>query len=87
MAIHLRRSAETLQADFEPLIERHGLYGPAYNVLWILRGEGEALPWGEVSSRFDVPVIDLHRGQLAHLSPGEFAEFNQLLVKARRQHH
>ncbi len=127
VAINLMRSAAKLQADFKPLIERHGLYGPAYNVLRILRGEGKALPWAEVSSRLiiphaldevvsslhslqliecdaqkilklttrggellaalDVPVIDLHRRQLAHLSPGELAELNRLLVKARRPDH
>jgi DNA-binding MarR family transcriptional regulator len=32
----------------------------------------------------DGPVLDLHRRQLAHLSPEELAELNRLLVKARR---
>ena len=31
----------------------------------------------------DEPVLRLHREQLAHLAPGELAELNRLLLKAR----
>ncbi|MDB5306355.1 MAG: AraC family transcriptional regulator [Gemmataceae bacterium] len=128
VAINLARSAAKLHADFKPLFDRHGLSGAEYNVLRILRGEGTALPWAEVSSRLvapngdagglvssllaagfietdgqelltltargrdllaalDVPLIDLHRRQLAHFSSGELAELDRLLVKARRPDH
>ncbi|HEV8061638.1 MAG TPA: helix-turn-helix domain-containing protein [Gemmataceae bacterium] len=128
VAINLIRSAAKLQADFSPLIERHGINPAQYNVLRILRGEGRGLPWAEVSSRLvtphddheelvsslllaglietelkgmltitargrelltvlDVPVLDLHRRQLAHFSPEELSELDRLLVKARRPDH
>ena len=38
----------------------------------------------DVLSQIDEPLLDIHRRQLAHLSPGELAELNRLLVKARR---
>ena len=38
----------------------------------------------EVLNKLDEPLVNLHRRQLAHFSPGEMAELNRLLVKARR---
>lgn len=35
-------------------------------------------------AELDSPVLDLHRKQLGHLTAEEMAEFNRLLVKARR---
>jgi DNA-binding MarR family transcriptional regulator len=35
-------------------------------------------------AELDGPVLELHRRQLGHLTPEELAEFNRLLVKARR---
>ena len=32
----------------------------------------------------DGPIVDLHRGQLGHLTRAELTEFNRLLVKAAR---
>lgn len=34
--------------------------------------------------QIDEPLLDIHRRQLSHLSHGELAELNRLLVKARR---
>ncbi|MHC5540280.1 MarR family winged helix-turn-helix transcriptional regulator [Singulisphaera rosea] len=37
-----------------------------------------------VLAELDEPIIELHRRQLAHLTPEELEELNRLLVKARR---
>jgi AraC-like DNA-binding protein/DNA-binding MarR family transcriptional regulator len=39
----------------------------------------------QVLAALDGPVLDLHRRQLGHLTPGELAELNRLLVRARRR--
>jgi len=38
----------------------------------------------ELIATLDLPLLDLHRRQLAHFSSGECAELDRLLVKARR---
>jgi AraC-like DNA-binding protein/DNA-binding MarR family transcriptional regulator len=38
----------------------------------------------ELIATLDLPLLDLHRRQLAHFSSGELAELDRLLVKARR---
>jgi DNA-binding MarR family transcriptional regulator len=37
----------------------------------------------ELLARLDQPILDVHRRQLAHLSPAELDELNRLLVKVR----
>ena len=37
-----------------------------------------------ILEKIDEPLVDIHRRHLAHFSSGELAEFNRLLVKARR---
>ena len=49
---------------------------------FVITDEGRAL-----LDEIDTPLIDLHRRHLAHFSPGEVAELNRLLVKARRPDH
>lgn len=34
--------------------------------------------------RLDIPVLDLHRRQMHHLTPAEIAELNRVLVKVRQ---
>jgi polyisoprenoid-binding protein YceI len=64
-----------------------------YNVLRILRGPREGLPWGEIASRMitrdpdlaqlDRPVRQAHRRQLGHLGPGRLWRLTALLRAAR----
>lgn len=41
-------------------------------------------PGLDLLAKLDAPVLQLHRCQLGHLTREELAEFNRLLVKARR---
>ncbi|MCC6426069.1 MAG: MarR family transcriptional regulator [Phycisphaerales bacterium] len=38
----------------------------------------------DLLARLDKPLLDLHRGQLGHLSRRELSDLNKLLVKARK---
>lgn len=129
--LNLLRTSDQLNTEFTRLFATHGLSGPQYNVLRILRGSGdEGLPCLEVAgqmitrmpditrlvdrleaagfvercrtesdrrvvlvkitatgiellSRLDLPVRELHKKVLAHLSHDELMELSRLLTKAR----
>jgi DNA-binding MarR family transcriptional regulator len=131
VTLNLLRSADYLQTDGHHLLADHGLTGPQYNVLRILRGHGgdgvscqvvagqmitrtpditrlidrlteaglasrdrtaqdrrvvllKITAAGlELLARLDQPILDMHRRQLAHMSPSELDELNRLLVKVR----
>ena len=130
-ALNLFRSQDHLLQQFNKLFTEHGVTGPQYNVLRILRGHGgQGLPCLEIAgqmitrmpditrlvdrleqsglversrtsedrrvvlvnitpaglallSGLDEPVVALHKQSLGHLSSGELAELNRLLVKLR----
>ena len=89
VAINLVRSAAKMQAEFSPLIERHGLNASEYNVLRILRGEGRAMAWAEVSSRLVVPHRDHDELVSSLLSAGfietEFEKMLTITTRGREQ--
>jgi DNA-binding MarR family transcriptional regulator len=60
-ALNLARTNDRLQSEFARLFRRHGLTGPQYNVLRILRGAGEPLPCQEIASRMINQVPDITR--------------------------
>lgn len=129
-ALNLARTCDAQHADFARLFKAHGLTGPQYNVLRILRGAAEPLCGLEIASRMitqlpditrlldrleaaglverrkteadrrvvlnaitgaglsrlstlDAPTLEAHRRHFGHLSAGELAELNRLLVKVR----
>jgi DNA-binding MarR family transcriptional regulator len=47
----IARTSDRLLIRAERLLREHGLTGPQYNVLRILRGEGKPLPMQEIASR------------------------------------
>jgi DNA-binding MarR family transcriptional regulator len=49
--LSIARTADQLLIRAERLLREHGLTGSQYNVLRILRGEGEPLPMQEIASR------------------------------------
>ncbi len=49
--LSIGRTADQLFIRAERLLREHGLTGPQYNVLRILRGEGKPLPMQEIASR------------------------------------
>src|SRR5262245_28524874 len=50
-AVSLMRTADRLQIRFARLLREHGVTPSQYNVLRILRGEGQPLPILEIASR------------------------------------
>ena len=49
--LSIARTGDQLLIRSERLVREHGLTGPQYNVLRILRGEGKPLPMQEIASR------------------------------------
>ncbi|BBO31761.1 helix-turn-helix domain-containing protein [Lacipirellula parvula] len=49
--LNLMKSSEKIRCEVELLFAAHGLTIPAYNLLRILRGAGEALPLAEIEAR------------------------------------
>ena len=49
--LSIARTGDQLFIRAERLLREHGLTGPQYNVLRILRGEGKPLPMQEIASR------------------------------------
>ncbi len=49
--LNLMKSSEKIRCEVEPLFAAYGLTIPAYNLLRILRGAGEALPLAEIEAR------------------------------------
>ncbi|MBX7104561.1 MAG: MarR family transcriptional regulator [Gemmataceae bacterium] len=51
VVLNLFRTGDRLGIRLERLLREHGLTGAQYNVLRILRGEGQPLPMQEIASR------------------------------------
>ena len=60
-ALNLMRTADWLGLEFGRLFRQHGLSGPQYNVLRILRGEAAPLPSLEIAARMVTGVPDITR--------------------------
>lgn len=60
-ALNLMRTADWLSLEFGRLFRQHGLSAPQYNILRILRGEGQPLPSLEIGSRMVTGVPDVTR--------------------------
>lgn len=60
--LNLVRTVDVLQGDFAALFREHGVSGPQYNVLRILRGAGgDGLPSQEIAGRMISRVPDITR--------------------------
>ena len=60
-ALNLAKTSDWIGMDFSRLFKEHGISGSQYNVLRILRGEGQPLPCLEVASRMIHQVPDITR--------------------------
>lgn len=61
-ALNVLRTAAALNEPFERLFHAHGLSGPLYNVLRIVRGAGAAgAPSGEIGPQMITPAPDVTR--------------------------
>ena len=60
-ARNLARTFDRQSAEFARLFKARGISGSQYNVLRILRGEGEALPCLEVAARMVTQLPDITR--------------------------
>jgi DNA-binding MarR family transcriptional regulator len=61
VALNLSRTNDVIQCAFARLFKGHGISGPLYNVLRILRGEGRSLPCLEVAARMVTRLPDITR--------------------------
>jgi DNA-binding MarR family transcriptional regulator len=68
--LNLARTSDQVQHRFEQLFRAHGLTGPQYNILRILRGEGEPLPILEVAGRM-ITVVPAITGIVDRLERAE----------------
>lgn len=60
--LNLLRTTDHLQAEFTKLFNAHGLSGPQYNVLRILRGSGgEGVPCLEIAGQMITRMPDITR--------------------------
>jgi DNA-binding MarR family transcriptional regulator len=60
--LNLVRTLDYLTQDFAPLFAEHGVSGPQYNVLRILRGVGgDGLPCQEIAGRMITRMPDITR--------------------------
>ncbi|MBL8746296.1 MAG: MarR family transcriptional regulator [Phycisphaerae bacterium] len=59
--LNIIRTASFLDAEFDALFKSHGLSSAQYNVLRILRGEGERMPSLAVAERLVTRVPDITR--------------------------
>jgi len=60
-ALNLARTCDAQHADLARLVKAHGLTGPQYNVLRILRGAAEPLCGLEIASRMITQLPDITR--------------------------
>jgi DNA-binding MarR family transcriptional regulator len=61
-ALNLVRTQDYLQQDFARLFSEHGVSGPQYNVLRILRGHGgDGLPCQEIAAQMVTRMPDITR--------------------------
>lgn len=59
--INLLRTSSLLACRADRLFRSHGISGPQYNILRILRGQGKALPSLEIASQMIAIVPDITR--------------------------
>jgi len=59
--LNILRTADLLAVGFDRLFRRHKLTNSQYNVLRILRGEGQPLPCSEIASRLINRMPDITR--------------------------
>ncbi len=72
-ALNIYRTADQLQIQFTRLFREYGVTGPQYNVLRILRGEGQPLPILEIASRM-VTVVPGITGLIDRLEREGFVQ-------------
>src|SRR5712691_547852 len=70
-ALGVLRTSDQLQIRFARLLRAHGLTPSQYNVLRILRGEGQPLPILEIASR-TITVVPGITGLIDRLEQAEF---------------
>jgi DNA-binding MarR family transcriptional regulator len=71
--LNLLRTADQLQIRFARLFRRHGLTPQQYNILRILRGEGNPLPILEIAARM-ITVVPGITGLIDRLELAELVE-------------
>ena len=59
--LNILRTADRLSAAFDELFRRHGITGPQYNVLRILRGHGRPIPSQQIGRELLTRVPDVTR--------------------------
>jgi DNA-binding MarR family transcriptional regulator len=59
--LQLARTQAMLSAEAEHLLKDHGLSGPQYNALRILRGEGQPMQVYQIAERMITPQTDITR--------------------------
>lgn len=75
---HMVLPLKDIQSYLDRLISLELIHAAAETGLFSITEAGKQL-----LARLDVPIVTLHRRQLAHFSNAELEEFNRLLVKAR----
>ena len=60
-SLNLLRTADRISSAFERLLKRHGLSGPQYNVLRILRGHGRGVACREIADQMITADPDVTR--------------------------
>ena len=59
--LNLARTSEALSSEFDRLFKEHGLSGPQYNALRILRGHAEPMQVYEIAELMITPQTDITR--------------------------
>src|SRR5438876_5327371 len=72
-ALNVMRTSDQLQIRFARLLRQHGLTPSQYNVLRILRGEGQPLPILEIASR-TITVVPGITGLIDRLEQAGFVQ-------------
>jgi DNA-binding MarR family transcriptional regulator len=72
-ALNVLRTSDQLQIRFARLLRQHGLTPSQYNVLRILRGEGQPLPILEIAGR-TITVVPGITGLIDRLEQGGFVQ-------------
>jgi DNA-binding MarR family transcriptional regulator len=72
-ALSVLRTSDQLQIRFARLLREHGLTPSQYNILRILRGEGQPLPILEIASR-TITVVPGITGLIDRLEQAEFVQ-------------
>jgi DNA-binding MarR family transcriptional regulator len=72
-ALNIFRTSDQLQIRFARLFREHGLTSSQYNILRILRGEGQPLPILEIASRM-IAVVPAITGLIDRLEQAGFVK-------------